>query len=84
MSDSVNIHEAKTHLSRLIARVEAGETSRIARGGHEVALLTPLPAQEPARRTPGRWSGRVRYSEGWDVLDEAELAEWHGGDVFPK
>jgi prevent-host-death family protein len=46
MSDPVvvNVHEAKTHLSRLLARVEAGEEIVIARGGHPVARLEPFTA----------------------------------------
>jgi prevent-host-death family protein len=40
MSTTVNIHEAKTHLSKLLARVEAGETIVIARAGKPVAELT--------------------------------------------
>ncbi len=39
----VNMHEAKTHLSKLIERVELGETITIARAGKPVASLTPLP-----------------------------------------
>jgi prevent-host-death family protein len=48
----VNVHEAKTHLSRLLARVEAGERIVIARAGRPVAELV---AAKPAgrRRTPG-------------------------------
>jgi prevent-host-death family protein len=48
----VNVHEAKTHLSRLLERVEHGERIVIARAGRPIAVLQPLEA--PARRTPGR------------------------------
>ncbi len=48
----VNIHEAKTHLSRLLARVEAGERIVIARAGQPVAELTAV-APRRRRRTPG-------------------------------
>lgn len=48
----VNVHEAKTHLSRLLARVEAGERIVIARAGHPVAELVPA-ASGRRRRTPG-------------------------------
>jgi len=41
MSATVNIHEAKTHLSRLLERVEAGETVTIARAGKPIADLVP-------------------------------------------
>jgi prevent-host-death family protein len=54
---TVNIHEAKTHLSRLLARVAAGEEITIARAGRPVARL--VPAAEPAPRSLGFDAGRV-------------------------
>ena len=42
MSDSVNIHEAKTHLSRLLERVQRGATITIAKAGAPIAMLVPL------------------------------------------
>jgi prevent-host-death family protein len=45
----VNVREAKTHLSRLLARVEAGERIVIARAGHPVAGLIPIAKQLPRR-----------------------------------
>jgi prevent-host-death family protein len=52
MSTQVNIHEAKTHLSRLIERVEAGERIVIARAGKPVAVLSAIEGR-PAKRAPG-------------------------------
>jgi prevent-host-death family protein len=52
MGTTVNIHEAKTHLSRLLERVERGERIVIARAGRPIAVLQSLDA--PARRQPGR------------------------------
>lgn len=52
MSDVVNIHEAKTHLSRLLARVEAGEEITIAKAGRPIARLTAI-RQRPPDRVPG-------------------------------
>ena len=49
---TVNIHEAKTHLSRLLARVERGERVVIARAGRPIATLDAV-EQTPRRRTPG-------------------------------
>ena len=62
----VNVHEAKTHLSRILARVEAGEEIVIARGGKPVAALVPVEAR-PAARTPGSARGRVRVREDFDA-----------------
>lgn len=51
----VNVHEAKSNLSRLLARVEAGEQITVARAGRPVARLTPVP--RAGRRRPGRFKG---------------------------
>jgi len=61
----VNVHEAKTHLSRLLQRVINGEEIVIARAGKPVALLTPY-TQEPARRTPGNDAGQVFIAPDFD------------------
>jgi prevent-host-death family protein len=65
VTDQVNIHEAKTHLSRLVERVEAGEEITIARAGRPVALLVPYRVRK-AKRVPGGWEGRVRITPNFD------------------
>jgi prevent-host-death family protein len=65
MPDLVNMHEAKTHLSRLVERVERGEEILIARGGRPVARLVPL-ATRTSHREPGLWRGRVRLAPDFD------------------
>ncbi len=72
---AVNIHEAKTHLSRLVERVEEGEEIVIARAGRPVARLVPLRARSNPR-TPGAWRGRVRLSSDFDGPDEALLTSF--------
>jgi prevent-host-death family protein len=52
MDTKVNVHEAKTHLSRLLAQVERGERVIIARAGKPIATLEPIPRGKP-RRVPG-------------------------------
>ncbi len=70
----VNIHEAKTHLSRLVERAMAGEEIVIGRAGKPVAKLVPY-RDDGARRIPGGWRGRVRISEDFDELpDEVDAA----------
>lgn len=54
---TVNVHEAKSSLSRLVAAAEAGETIVIARNGKPVAQLGPVPKRAP--RTPGRMTHRA-------------------------
>ena len=75
----VNVHEAKTHLSRLLARVAGGEEIVIARGGTPVARLTAV-APSHARRTPGALKGRMRLVDDLDApLPKDELDAWEGG-----
>ena len=71
---TVNIHEAKTHLSRLIAQIEAGgEEVIIARSGEPVAKLVALP--KPARkRILGADRGRVWISDDFD--DPVDPETW--------
>jgi prevent-host-death family protein len=71
-TDAVNIHEAKTHLSRLIERVEAGEEVVIARAGRPVARLIPFRTRTEPRR-PGLWRGRVRLAADFDAPDDELL-----------
>jgi prevent-host-death family protein len=72
MMTKVNVHEAKTQLSRLLERVLQGEEIAIARYGKPVATLVPL-AQQPARRTPGSARGRA-------LLDTHALLGWISDD----
>jgi prevent-host-death family protein len=59
MATQVNIHEAKTHLSQLIERVEAGEEVVIARAGCPVVRLVAVESRRP-RRMLGALAGRTR------------------------
>jgi prevent-host-death family protein len=72
----VNIHEAKTRLSRLVAQVEAGEEVILARNGKPAARLVPL-AAAPAARVFGAMKGRARADDAFFApLPEDELAAW--------
>jgi len=66
MGAMVNVHEAKTHLSRLLVRVEAGERIVIARAGKPVAVLTRVDATTQ-RRMPGNDAGLVRIMPDFDL-----------------
>ena len=66
MALQVNIHEAKTHLSRLLARVAGGEEIIIAKAGKPIARLVPV-EEPPPRRTPGSAKGRVLLSSDFDA-----------------
>jgi prevent-host-death family protein len=65
MNTQVNIHEAKTHLSRLLKRVMLGEEIVIARAGKPVARLVPMDAAH-ARRFPGSAAGQVLIHADFD------------------
>jgi prevent-host-death family protein len=77
----VKIHDAKTNLSKLIARVEAGEEIIIARDDKPVAKLVPA---EPKKRRPqfGALKGQLPHIPDkffFDPMPEEELAAWEGG-----
>jgi prevent-host-death family protein len=72
----VNMHEAKTTLSRLVDRVADGEEILIARDGEPVALLSPL---KPLVRQPGRLKGRIRMSADFDAPLPLGLLKAFGG-----
>lgn len=65
----VNVHEAKTHLSRLLEEVEAGEEVVIARAGKPVARLVPNRAEREPRK-PGSLKGKIKILDGFDEYDE--------------
>lgn len=61
----INIHEAKTHLSRLVEDVAAGNEVLIAKGGRAMARLVPLGRDDTPRRA-GLLKGRLRIAEDFD------------------
>jgi prevent-host-death family protein len=80
----VNIHEAKTHLSRLLQQVAAGEEITIASRGVPVARLIPA-ARPAARRELGIESSRVRVAGDFDApLPAAVLAGFLGKEKTTK
>ena len=68
------MHEAKTTLSRLLARVERGEQIVIAKAGEPVARLVPF--KKSARRAPGLLPGLRLDASFWEPLSEAALRDW--------
>jgi prevent-host-death family protein len=74
------MHEAKTHLSRLVERAEAGEDVVIQRNGKPVVRLTPI-VEEPRSLASvrGAWRGRVHMAEDFDVLPH-DVAEAFGAE----
>ena len=74
------MHEAKTHLSRLVERVEAGEEIVIGRSGKPVAKLVPY-QPERRRRVPGAWKGRITIADDFDDDLPAEILEAFEADL---
>ena len=68
MEKSVNVHDAKTHLSRLLERVEAGEEITLARAGRPIAKLVPF-QRRTTPRTPGLWKGKLKLAPDWDSAE---------------
>ena len=79
----INIHEAKTHLSKLIERVEAGEEFVIARAGRPAARLVPL---ERAGRpiTPGKMKFPGGIPDDFNTMFEAEIEALFSGRPMPR
>ena len=65
MSKTVNLYEAKAHLSELVERAAAGEEIIIAKAGRPRARLVPL-AVAKTPRTPGGWEGQVWIADDFD------------------
>ena len=74
MARTVNVHEAKTHFSRLLEQAHAGEEIILAKAGKPYARLMPLPRQ-PCRRQPGRLSGALDDAF-FEPLPDSELEGW--------
>ena len=64
--ESVNVHDAKTHLSRLLERVEHGEEIVIARAGKPIARLVPFERSPAGKRPLGLYKGQIWMSEDFD------------------
>ena len=75
----VNVHEAKTHLSRLLDQAAAGEEIVIARAGKPVAVLSAWkPTQQPRRL--GLYEGQITVADDFDELPEDLRRAFEGED----
>ena len=72
----VNIHDAKTHLSAILKRVESGEDILIAKAGKPIARISPIPASS-GKRTPGSAKGKIVMTQNFmEPLPENLLKEF--------
>ena len=73
MSATINVHEAKTHLSRLLERAHNGEEIVLAKAGKPYARLMPLVVEEKPRRQPGRLKGLKIPDSFFEPMSDAEI-----------
>jgi antitoxin (DNA-binding transcriptional repressor) of toxin-antitoxin stability system len=75
----INIHEAKTHLSKYLARLKTGETIILCRRNVPIAEIRPLRPEEKRRRPIGLARGRFEVpSEFYEPLPEEVQSAWDG------
>ncbi len=80
----VNIHEAKTHLSRLVEDAAGGDEIVIAKAGRPVARLVPVKPGGKSRKL-GFLAGKLKVPEALDApLPEDVLEEFEGGGIAPS
>ncbi|ACZ29238.1 prevent-host-death family protein [Xylanimonas cellulosilytica DSM 15894] len=75
--ETINVHDAKTHLSRLLARVEAGETLSIGRGGKHVAYLT----RDISYATPAEVDLRFGFMRGHGTPAPEDFDTMHAEEI---
>jgi len=77
VTEIVNMHQAKTSLSRLVERALAGEEVVIARNGEPLVKLVPVEKKrEP--RVPGKYKGKIWIApDCFDPMTEEELEDWY-------
>jgi len=83
MATTVNIGEAKTHLSRLLERVAAGEEIVIAKANRPIARLVPLPTARTDRNL-GRLAGQITISDDFDAPDPELESLFNDGPIEPE
>jgi prevent-host-death family protein len=75
---TVNIHEAKTHLSRLIERAAQGESFIIAKAGKPLVRVQALEANEGAKQRLGFLSGEIETPDDFDRIGQDEIERQFG------
>jgi len=77
--ETINIHEAKTHLSRLVEKAAKGESFIIAKAGKPMVKVVPLAEEKPKRRT-GFLKGQIRVPDDFNTMLSAEIGEMFYGE----
>ena len=81
----VNMHEAKTHLSKLVERAEGGEEIVISRAGKPAAKLVPVEGRKLGPRKLGGWEGRMKIpsDQEWEEMDREVEQLFEESEIFP-
>ena len=77
---TINIHEAKTHLSRLVEEVARGEPFIIAKAGKPMAQVTPIPERPKTPRRLGFLEGRFKVPDDFDTMGQDEIIRMFEGE----
>lgn len=81
----INIHQAKTQLSKLVEEAAKGEEIIIAKAGKPIAKLVALEKKNQHPRKPGALKGQIQISDDFDApMGEEELAAWHESSINPS
>jgi len=80
----INIHEAKTHLSRLLEVVTEGEDVIIAKHGKPVAILSAFVEDNTPRKLGGSWEGKVKMYKNFDEADDEIVESFYNSSLFPE
>jgi len=80
--ETINIHEAKTHLSQIVERVARGESVIIGKAGKPMAVLIPYVSMESPRKA-GSMKGRIHISDDFDSDNEL-IADLFEGPIQKK
>ncbi len=79
---TVNIHQAKTHLSRLVEQAAQGQSFIIAKAGKPMVQVTALdPATTPVKRRTGFMKGMIRIPDDFDIAHGEEIQKMFYGDA---
>jgi prevent-host-death family protein len=79
--DTINIHEAKTHLSRLVAKAAKGEAFIIAKAGKPMVKVVPFESEEkPAPQRLGFMRGKIKIPDDFDTMGQEEIVRMFYGN----
>ena len=79
----VNIHEAKTKLSALLAEVSSGGEVVIAKAGKPIARIVPIDENIQPRKLGGDWEGKVWMADDFDNTPDSIIESFYNSKIYP-